>query len=361
MSDIWRKDGEKWSLVGPSDFRNEQELHDRIVEAPEMLPLGGQPQIVTAYREVPLGGGSADVLAFADNGRPVVIEVKLSRNAEARRAVVAQALAYAAALHRTTVEQLEGDILSAHLQQDGHTSLADALGETEIDAGEFYDNLARHLAEGSFRIVFVLDEAPAQLVRLTGYLEAIAESILVDLVTVSSYEVNGAQILLPQRVDPEHVPEPPPAQPSSTRWSRPPPTSRGAAQFRAVVDALEGGAQKERLRQLVEWAEKHAADGLWRLFTSHGKTGHGLLLRLPDENVTIAATYLPKDAPPTLGFWLQLGVGRRRAGGSVEALARAAGLEAELAQGKRAGGTEAITDELLDAIVEAYREASEGR
>ncbi len=361
MSDIWRKDGEKWSLLGPSDFHNEQELHDRIVEAPEMLPLGGQPQIVAAYREVPLGGGSADVLAFADNGRPVVIEVKLSRNAEARRAVVAQALAYAAALHRTTVEQLEGNILGSHLQQDGHASLADALGEEEVDTGEFYDNLAQHLAEGSFRIVFVLDEAPAPLVRLTGYLEAIAGSILVDLVTVSAYEVNGAQILLPQRVDPEHVPEPALPQRSATRWSRPAPTSRGTSQFREVVEALEDVVQRERLRQLVEWAEKHAADGLWRLFTSEGKTVHGLLLRLPDENVTIAAVYVPKDAPQNDYLWLQLGVARRRAGGSVETLARAAGLETELAKGNRAGGAEAITPELLDAVVEAYREASEGR
>ena len=40
------KDGESWSLVGPSDFRNDQELRARISEAPEVLPLGGQPRIV---------------------------------------------------------------------------------------------------------------------------------------------------------------------------------------------------------------------------------------------------------------------------------------------------------------------------
>lgn len=111
----------------------------------------------------------------------------------------------------------------------------------------------------------------------------------------------------------------------------------------------------------VEWAEKHAADGLWRLFTSEGKTGHGLLMRLPDENVTIAAVYVPNDALQNDYLWLQLGVARRRAGGSVETLARAAGLEAELVKGNRADGAEAVTDELLDAVVEAYREASEGR
>ena len=126
MTGIWRKDGDAWSLAAASDYQNEEELHDRIVEAPEMLPLSGQPEIVAAYREVPLGGGSVDVLAFESGGRPVVIEVKLSRNAEARRAVVAQALAYAAGLHGATVQELETDILGSHLKKDGHTSLSDA-------------------------------------------------------------------------------------------------------------------------------------------------------------------------------------------------------------------------------------------
>ena len=147
MTDIWQKIGDKWSRARPSAFLNEQELHDRIVEAPEMLPLSGQPQIVAAYREVPLGGGKADVLAFEASGRPVVIEVKLSQNAEARRAVVAQALAYAAALRGETVEKLETDILSTHLQEDEHSTLAEASEEHAVDREEFYGNLKEHLAK----------------------------------------------------------------------------------------------------------------------------------------------------------------------------------------------------------------------
>jgi hypothetical protein len=41
-------------------------------------------------REVPLGGGYADLLAVEASGRLGMIEVKLARNSEARRAVVAQ-------------------------------------------------------------------------------------------------------------------------------------------------------------------------------------------------------------------------------------------------------------------------------
>ncbi len=49
-------------------------------------------------KEVLLGNGYADLVAVEPSGRLVVVEMRLSRNAEARRAVVAQILTYAAHL-----------------------------------------------------------------------------------------------------------------------------------------------------------------------------------------------------------------------------------------------------------------------
>ena len=63
-----------------------------------MLPLTGAPQLVVVGREVQLGNGYADLIAVEPSGRLAIIEVKLARNAEARRAVVAQVLTYAAYL-----------------------------------------------------------------------------------------------------------------------------------------------------------------------------------------------------------------------------------------------------------------------
>jgi hypothetical protein len=47
--------------------------------------------------------GFADLIAIEPNGRISVIEIKLARNAEARRAVIAQVLAYAAYFSRRVV------------------------------------------------------------------------------------------------------------------------------------------------------------------------------------------------------------------------------------------------------------------
>lgn len=355
MTDIWRKDGEKWSLVGPSDFSNERELHDRIVEVPEMLPLSGQPQIVAAYREVPLGGGSADVVAFEANGRPVVIEVKLSQNAEARRAVVAQALAYAAGLHGATVQELEEGILGSHLEGE---RLADAIEEVtaggEFDRDEFYANLGAYLAEGGFRLVIVLDHAPEQLVRLTRYLEAITtDRIAVDLVTVSAYEVNGAQILLPQRIDPERVPDLLPTQSRSARKSSGATQSaKGSDLFReSLIDLPE--ERREALNGLADWADRLMKEGLCRLSTYRGTSGRfTLLMRLPDDEAGFSVLWNDSQSPNEF-MTLNRTVIERRA---PQMLPR---IESSVAPHKVGRGTWASpTPELLDSLAEAYREAA---
>jgi RecB family endonuclease NucS len=60
------------------------------------LPKSYARPLTVLGREVRLGNGYADLLAVESTGRLVVIEVKLSTNAESRRAVVAQVLSYAA-------------------------------------------------------------------------------------------------------------------------------------------------------------------------------------------------------------------------------------------------------------------------
>jgi hypothetical protein len=130
----------------------EAALHTLVEKAPAILPLAGARRLTMLSWEVRLGVGTADLLAVESSGRLVIIEVKLADNAESRRAVVAQ--------------------------------------------------VARSLAEGSFRLVIVLDSAPDELVQVVGYLQSVTEKIDIDLVTVTAYDVGGSQVLVPQRVEP---------------------------------------------------------------------------------------------------------------------------------------------------------------
>jgi RecB family endonuclease NucS len=66
---------------------SEAALHDLVEEAPHLLPPSGEPSFVVVGREVNLRSGYADLMAVESNGRLVIIEMRLRRNAEARRAV----------------------------------------------------------------------------------------------------------------------------------------------------------------------------------------------------------------------------------------------------------------------------------
>ena len=358
MTEIWRKTDGTWSTIGASSFTDEQALHDQIVEVPELLPLSGQPQplLAATFREVGLGGGSADVLAFTDKGRPVVIEVKLSRNPEAKRAVVAQTLAYAAGLHRITVKELEERILAGHLRKSGHERLADAVAEakgSDFNRDEFYAKLAAHLDRGSFRIVIVLDDAPAQLVRLMGYLESItADDITVDLVKVSAYQIDDNQILVPQRIDLEREAEPlgasGAADPGSSGGSSGTIWTEGLGRFHEMNEGLDEQTAAHG-RVLANWAEALEAEGICRAYSvESGEGWPNLRLHLNNERKTFAHFWPQADG---IGAWIYRTVTERRAPQSWPRIQEITKVT------KGTGGAEA-TEELRDALADAYREAA---
>ena len=207
MTAIWSRDGEEWSLLPPVGFPDERTLHTLVEEAPQLLPLAG------LRRSSSWGARCALVQAtpiwirrVEPNGRVVVVEVKLAENSDARRAVVAQILAYAAVLHGMSPEAFEREVLAEHL---GGAALEQVVQDSEqvleFDADAFRSGLASSLESGGFRLVLVLDSAPPELVRLVGYLEAMTAGLVIDLIVVAAYDVGGKTVMVPQRVDPDHA------------------------------------------------------------------------------------------------------------------------------------------------------------
>jgi hypothetical protein len=164
----------------------------------------GPRKLTILGREVRLGSGYADLIAVESTGRLVIIEVKLADNAESRRAVVAQVLSYAGYLQGLDPEQLESKILAPYLISGGSVLAAVEADDQQhsVDPEAFRDGLASSLADGSFRLVIVLDSAPDELVQVVGYLQSVTDKIDIDLVTLAAYEAGGSQVLVPQRIEP---------------------------------------------------------------------------------------------------------------------------------------------------------------
>jgi hypothetical protein len=354
MTAIWQNDGTGWRLLAPTGFPNEQTLHDLVEETPQILPLAGDPRLVVVGKEVTLGNGYADLVAVEPSGRLVVIEIKLARNAEARRAVVAQVLTYAAHLKGLDPTVLERDVLGAYLRRHNHESLRDAVGSEDQEGSfapeVFSEGLAECLSRGHFRLVLVLDETPEELATLVGYLESVTEGLLVDLVAVSAYEVNGSQVIIPQRVDAERSDDggAPPPSPSGPKGR----LVEGGADFAAVIEKspLEHRAE---LRRLYEWAVRLEQEGLLRLNTYHGLAHRWTLLpRLPAEKAGLVTIWNEDGA--YLQFWRS--VFERRAPNSLPRVEELAPVR--IGQGNT---TREVSDELLEALAGAYREAASGK
>ena len=354
MSAIWRNNGSGWNLLAPTGFPNEAALHSLVEEAPQVLPLAGSPNLVIVGREVLLGSGYADLIGVEPNGRLVVIEVKLAKNSEARRAVVAQILTYASYLHGLDASDLETTILGSHLQTRNYMNLADAVQSNDqqgsFDYEQFHAGLKNSLNEGRFRLVMVLDDAPEELVHLSGYLQLISDRILIDLVRVSSYEIHGSRVLVPQRVDAENPQlksgSPPPLRPVQGQYSP------GSELFEKAIGSAPA-EDRANLNRLAQWAKSLEQEGLVSLGTFRGTSGRLTLLpRLSVGNaglVTIAT-----DSGGCLWTWRS--VFNKRAPQSVETIERL--LQPKpLSQG---AVIKDVTDELLAALTGAYREAAQG-
>jgi hypothetical protein len=355
MTAIWQDDGTGWRLLAPTGFPDEQTLHDLVEETPQILPLAGDPRLVIVGKEVGLGNGYADLVAIEPSGRLAVVEIKLSRNAEARRAVVAQVLTYAAHLKGLSSETLEHDVLGRHLRDRGYGSLQDALAsndqEGSFDPAVFSEGLTECLTQGHFRLVLVLDEAPQELVTLVGYLESVTEELVIDLITVSAYEVGGSRVLVPQRVDAERpTPElSPPKMPSPRSEGR---LVEGSDDF---AEAIEQSPQEHRpgLRQLCEWAVALEREGLVHLSTYHGVAHRWTLLpRLRTEKAGLVTIW--NEGGAYLQFWRS--VFERRAPKTLSRVERIAPVQ--IGQGNT---TREVSDELLEALTDAYREAASGK
>jgi hypothetical protein len=341
--------------LSPIGFPDEAALHELVERSPELLPLAGAPRLVVIGREVPLGGGYADLLAAEPSGRLAIIEVKLARNAEARRAVVAQVLAYAAFLKGTEPGELEAQVLRSSLLRLGYTSVSDAVERADpdgsFDPGRFAEGLADSLATGSFRLVLVLDDASMELVRLVGYLESVAPELVTDLVTVSSYEVDGSRVLVPQRVDPERT-EFAVADRAASRPQNTP--SRGHLipheEFEAGIAGAPANA-RPALDRMYAWARELEARGLVRLLAFQGATGRTTLLPyVPNEDAGLVTIW--NDNGFYVSFWRS--VFERRA---PESISRIEALLLPVTLG-RGNTVKEVSDELLAALTSAYEQAS---
>jgi hypothetical protein len=215
----------------------------------------------------------------------------------------------------------------------------------------FRGGLARSLADGSFRLVIVLDSVPDELVQVVGYLQSVTDKIDIDLVTLAAYEVGGSQVLVPQRIEPaRRVRVMSDAQVSARQSGALHP---GSTEFRTVIGDIPA-PRRDMLTRLADWADSLTDEGLVKLATFHGKSGITTLLpRLAADDAGLVSISCDARSRAYMHFWRS--VFERRAPSSIPAVEAAIGTEL-----KQGNSVHEFPPSLLDILSNAYREAVHG-
>jgi len=156
---------------------DEEWLQRRIHENPHCLPIDEvEPafaNLIPVCVELSTPHGFIDNLFLTPTGDIVIAEVKLWRNPEMRRKVVAQALDYAAWLFSMDYDGFESAILgNKTVQSSNITSLYELASHAEqINESAFVDSVSRNLSIGRAVVLVVGDGIRSETQALVSLLE----------------------------------------------------------------------------------------------------------------------------------------------------------------------------------------------
>ena len=185
---------ERTVVMQPGSYENEAELHRLLATHPHLLSGADEPEVSFVASELNLGkAGKLDLLLVDQEGQPIVVEVKLARNFQSRREVVAQALDYVSSLGEYTAQELD-DLV------EGALAAALQAWEEEEGTGDFgrtWKRCGSLLRAGELRVIVAMDSAPSELVRIMRFLNDHSD-LDIRLIEIAKYhDEDGGELFVP--------------------------------------------------------------------------------------------------------------------------------------------------------------------
>ena len=167
------------------DYLNEDELQEKIFEFPELLSNDDNLDIFSIMREVNLPyAGKLDILLMDELGQIIAVEVKLNRNIQSRREVIAQIFDYISDLSNLTFYELD-NIVKNKLSEKIDTIDEENKLPKAVDS---------FLKTGRIRLIIAVDETNEDLKRIMTFISTRTD-LDVKLIEIAKY--NNGKILIP--------------------------------------------------------------------------------------------------------------------------------------------------------------------
>jgi hypothetical protein len=182
----------KGETLKPVDFDSEKQLEEVVSRYPQLLTREGDAPLSFISQQIQMSSGIMDVLMIDNNGLPVAVEVKLGRNAQARREIVGQLVDYVSTLTEYTVDELD-ELVSGRV-----SDAIDVMAKDEADRKKIWQMVGANLRTGLARYILVLDDVPSELSRIVRFL-AMRSNLDIRLVEISTYiSVSGETFFVPR-------------------------------------------------------------------------------------------------------------------------------------------------------------------
>jgi len=181
----------------PAMYNKEEELHDFIARFPNLLTIPGEPGNILVRKKIGLPrAGELDLLLVDRDGLPIVVEVKLAKNRQARREVVGQIIDYVSDITSLTVDELD-DAVDGALSE----ALMSLSGDSQtVEYERIWKAVGTNLRAGLVRYIIVVDEVPDDLERIVRFL-VLHSNLDIRLIRIQRYhDMSGQHILVPSNV-----------------------------------------------------------------------------------------------------------------------------------------------------------------
>jgi hypothetical protein len=156
-------------------FANEKDLEKFLFAHPQLLPIAEiDPSIaplIPLCCQMPTGRGFIDTVFINRDGLLTIVECKLWRNQDAKRNVVAQILAYAAALRGWGYKHLQNALTRATQRTGDHLYNIVAPYNPDLAESTFIDNISGNLHRGRLLLLIIGDRIREDVEQIASFLQ----------------------------------------------------------------------------------------------------------------------------------------------------------------------------------------------
>ena len=291
MAKILAIEGENIKPLDRAKFNFESDLQDYLEKYPTIIPLDeiieDASELICIGRGVTVPSGAIDLMYIDKAGLITIVDTKLVKNPESRRAVIGQFTEYASFISQWKIEDVY-EVAYNYVAGKSNEEMASLfLGQFSKDNLKHY--IEDNLQNGRIRLIIAVDELDEPLRATVTFLNSHSNFDIL-LLQVSSFEESKAKkVIIPKLF----------GYTTKSGKPRPPKPQWNLEKFLADAEKRCSKEKVDVLRKLIDFTTEHSEGGiLW----GQGRTYGTFAFRKEIGGIATSVYYVYSDGTTLINF-----------------------------------------------------------